>query len=404
MNIILDNRFCRSIFSRRLWLSVVLGVALGTGYMTSLRFWGPLGLSEILFCVVISVMLVRNFRVLVRFERSLSGYIKVYLLFTFLLVLPVVTSIVYFLSEYSEMSSPEYIASWIAGVLLAFLLAAEIRENSIDMRLVSSVFFVVFVAGNIISMVTGYGYYGVRYKGFANNPNQLVFYLLSVSLLLALYYRKLFFAGFPVLFYIGLISGSDDYKLSVAISIVIYFYLVVFYWKKASLGVNVLLFSFMACVFGLGFGPQFAEVLMRIWHQADEGGARIGLMVNALQASAYSPLFGWGAGSFSGLTGPFEGWEGHNNLLDLSMQFGFLVPVVIYGVFAAGMVRALGRREYLVFSVMAGFVVAGLFHFSARHFVFWVEFGVFLYYVFYSRSESSVRLHRSSVEKAPCVG
>ena len=40
---------------------------------------------------------------------------------------------------------------------------------------------------------------------------------------------------------------------------------------------------------------------------------------------------------------------------------------------------------YLQAAFVAAFIVSGLFHFSGRHFFFWVEFAIFYYYVFYDK-------------------
>lgn len=105
-------------------------------------------------------------------------------------------------------------------------------------------------------------------------------------------------------------------------------------------------------------------------------------MKNAFLASVRSPLFGFGAGSFSGIFGPFNGFEAHNTFLDFAMQFGFIYPLMIYGIMVAALFHLLKRRQFLVAAFVVGFIESGLFHFSGRHFTFWVELAVFWYYAF----------------------
>ena len=119
-----------------------------------------------------------------------------------------------------------------------------------------------------------------------------------------------------------------------------------------------------------------------MWISADEGNLRVSLLINALKATAVSPLFGFGVGSFSGIDLPFKGIEAHNNFLDLAMQFGFIFPSIVYLVMISAMVKSIGLKDYILAAVIAGYIVSGLFHFSARHFIFWLELGLLLHYLY----------------------
>jgi hypothetical protein len=70
------------------------------------------------------------------------------------------------------------------------------------------------------------------------------------------------------------------------------------------------------------FNVDILKLLTDIWNVADEGHLRLPLLKNALLASLYSPVVGFGIGSFSGIKKPFEGYEAHNTFLDFSLQFG----------------------------------------------------------------------------------
>jgi len=105
-------------------------------------------------------------------------------------------------------------------------------------------------------------------------------------------------------------------------------------------------------------------------------------------------ITGYGYGTFSGKSYPFEGTEAHSNVFDLAMQFGLVFLVVIYYIFVKGVAVVANKGDYLVASFMIAYLVTGLFHYTARHFVFWVEFSVFYYYVFYSSTSMRERLVR----------
>ncbi|MEX0421851.1 O-antigen ligase family protein [Spiribacter pallidus] len=313
------------------------------------------------------------------------------------------TAFVYFFSHYSEMSDPVYVFSFAGGLILAFLIADEIRCGRIDMRIVAVTSLATFLVGNLVSVTIGYNAGSFRYTGFANNPNQLIFYIASISLLLAMYDKRFLVLGLPLLVYIGVLSGSDAYVASVTIGAISLVYVVFFYYQKTPLIFNIGVLSLLTAIVVISYGELVHEYLVQIWDEADEGGSRVALLVNAVRASLASPLFGWGAGSFSGIFSPFEGYEAHNNLLDLSMQFGFLVPLAIYGVIIIAMTEALKRRQYVIFAFIVSYLVSGIFHFSARHFVFWVEFGVFLAYISSPRNSVSGRLDEPSAKRVSCA-
>jgi hypothetical protein len=367
-------------------ISYLLGIALGTGYMTSLRFWGPIGFSEIVFAFVLGWLLIRWPYAILRVSTGIWGWTKIYLLFAVVIVFPLVTLVMYVWGEYAEIMTPEYVVSFVAGVLMMFSLAGAIANGVIDMRIVSTVFFAIFVAGNFVSLVLLDGNQGVRYSGFAKNPNQLLFYLASLFLLLAIYRPKMLLMSSPVLLYIGVISGSDAFILAMIAAVFIYILLKCCYSSQLSIAANIVLLLIL-CGISLFFAFLVyldINVLSDVWMRADEGGVRLNLLENAIAATIHSPIVGLGAGSFSGVSAPFEGEEAHNNILDLSMQFGFILPVVLYAVIVAAMVRALRKKQFLIVALLIGFMISGFFHFSARHFVFWVELGVLYYYVLYA--------------------
>lgn len=374
-------RFFKEDVSKYLFINIALGVALGTGYMTSLRFYGPVGISEIIIFTVFIMLIMDNPAVLTKYGSGIYAYVKAYLLLSFIVILPIVTLIVSVFTIYSDLTSPIYLISFPMGLLISFLIADGIRDKKIDMRVVSLFFLIVFLVSNALTLYFDVGYYHLRYTGFSNNPNQLLFYLASLSLLLVIYNKIYFFISAPFLIYIGFVSGSDAYTLGLYSSLCVFVFLCFFYIRSMSVYFNVLFFLIIAFLLAVFFIPNNIDYLVGLWNRADEGGVRVNLISNALEVIKQSPFFGWGVGEFSGKTVPFEGKEAHNNIFDLAMQFGLVVPIIIYGVIFFAILNALKKHEFLIVSFMVGFVISGLFHFSARHFVFWVEFGVFLYYI-----------------------
>lgn len=363
-----------SHFSKYVNINSALGVALGTGYLTSLRFAGLVGISELLILISTLILFRRNSYILTKFGRGIESVVRFYLLFAIFVIAPIITAITYFLSEYSRNSAPEYLLSSALGCALMYLVVAAIRSGQVDLKQLTMWFAITYISANLISIfIFPLNVDVVRYKGGANNPNQFLFYSSSLSLLVIIYWRRLSLLILPVIVYITLKAQSDAYVLSLALIISSYLYLKFFHVKKLSINLNILanliIFSFAFYVAVIYFG----DAIEAIWLGADEGDGRRSLAWNGFLASLQSPLFGWGVGSFSGINSPFEGNEAHSNFLDFSMQFGFLFTIVLYSIPFAAFFSAIKSNQMLIAAFIVGFIVSGLFHYSGRHFVFWIE-------------------------------
>jgi hypothetical protein len=362
-------------------IEVILGLGLGLGYMTSLRFLGLVGFGELLILVSILLLLLKFPKQISRFNFRPEGLIKLYTFLSVFLVLPIVTGVVFFLTDYN--STPVYLISFAMGWLLAFSMVVALGYG-LNMKRVTFYFALSFVVSNAISYFVFPYYYGDRFIGFASDPNQLMFYVSSLSLMLVLYDKKLLVLILPFVIWIGVITKSDSYFFQLIVIAMLYFVYrflfsskVVFYqkvWGSILFGLGVLALIIFF----------YADQLKLIWDASDEGGARIGLFVHAFQVALQSPLFGFGAGSFSGVTSPFHNAEAHNTFLDFSMQFGFLFPVLIYVIIFSFLIKKLKHNQYIEAAFVTAFIISGLFHYNGRHFIFWVEFAVFFYFVFYA--------------------
>ena len=95
-----------------------LGIGLGLGYLTSLRFIGKVGLSEIMILISIIILLIKNYKVFFIYKRNLENYIKIYILLALFIQLPVLTLTTSIITDYN--SDPKYIISFIMGGVLVF--------------------------------------------------------------------------------------------------------------------------------------------------------------------------------------------------------------------------------------------------------------------------------------------
>lgn len=368
---------------------ILLGLGLGLGFLTSLRFAGPVGVPEILIALGFVALVWKRprggFHVRSDFEKG----IKLYLLFSVLIALPITTGLTLLDEAYAEGVTPVYILSFALGVGLALWLQDAMATNTIDMKALTLWFSVAFVLANFAAVFV-FGYdadspEAGRYTGGAKNPNQLTFYAATLSLLLVVFNTRLAILMLPVVVFFILLAKSDAYGLGLVIIVASYAFFRLIYSWSLSFGLKIGISVAAACVLIVLVLTVFADPLYQLWLSADEGDSRTSLMINAFYATLQSPLVGWGAGSFSGIFHPFGGSEAHNTFLDFSMQFGFIFPVVLYGIMILALVQSLRHRRFLVAAFVVGFIESGLFHFSGRHFTFWVELAVFMNYVFADR-------------------
>jgi O-antigen ligase len=369
-------------------VETLLGIGLGVGYLTNLRFIGKVGLSEILILISIIILFSKNYKVFFIYKRNLENFIKGYILFILILQLPLITLTTYAITDYN--SDPKYVVSFIMGGVLAFLLSNASQFNEFNFSKLTLSFFYVFVATNLITFIFFPSLLDVpRYTGGAENPNQLAFYGVSLSLLLIIYQKKLSIIAIPIILWILIQTKSDNFLLTVYLTIIFYLIFIFFFHSKFKFALKVIFFLIITVLASTFIINLYSEELLELWLVADSGNLRIALLQNGLDVVSQSPIVGWGAGSFSGFT-PFGTKEAHSTPIDLAMQFGIIFPIIIYGMMIAVMFKKLEDREFLVAAFIVGFIISGLFHFSARHFTFWVEFSVFYTYIFHNYNKKNI--------------
>ena len=363
---------------------IFLGLGLGFGYLTKLRFFGPIGISELFILFVIIGLFQKFYLRIFSFSLDLKGFLKGYLFFTIFITTPIITFSQFFFNNLN--SNPIYILSFAFGWLLCFLLIEAIKEGY-RMDVMAKTFAIAFIFSNLISFYFFPDSLEVtRYKGGANNPNQLLYYSSTLYLLVSLYLKKSALFIIPVLTSIMLLTGSDTYILSLSLTLFIYVFLKTFTFNFLSFNVNIIISLFFVLATTLLFFYFYSDLIFFIYNEADEGGSRIDLMYNAFLVSLSSPIFGYGLGSFSGQS-PFGVWEAHNTYLDLSMQFGFIFSTAIYFLYFRFLFKQIKTKNMLVAAFTVALIVSGIFHYNARHFTFWVGIAIFYTIIFYSPSK-----------------
>lgn len=379
-----QNFFSSIKISKSNILGLLLGVAAGTGHATSLRFSGAIGFSEILFLMIASYLFYKSPRFYLKKGHFSEFVIRSYLLISVLLVMPIVTIIVYFFSKNLFLSTPVYILSFSLGVVLMFLIIETTKENLVNLKLATLMFAMTFIFMNAYAFLfDDSAFYEGRYIGFANNPNQLMLYITSIMLMLAIYSRSFFFVFLPFLIFIGIVSRSDTFLVAIFSAVSVFTLLITFNHFKIKFYLRlIIIFIFLIAIVLLAVFFYIDDLIIFLKVSDNQELKRLNLIYNAFLVTMQSPIFGWGAGSFSGIFNPFEGMEAHNNALDLSMQFGILFPIIIYFIMLTALIKSISRRDHLLASIITAFLVSGLFNFSARHFIFWLDISFLFQYVY----------------------
>lgn len=390
---------------KRLNIEALLGVGLGLGFLTSLRFAGPIGFSEILILFTLLILIKRNPKDLMAYYYNSEKIIRIYFLSTTIIILPIITLIVFLFSHDIQIQDPKYILSFIMGIILMLSVFENIRNQKVNPKKITLWFAITFILANFVSIFIFNLDAGVaegeRYTGGAKNPNQLTFYAATLSLLLITYHKKLALFLIPIIVFILNKAQSDAYMLAIIMITISYIYFRLTFSNKLSSFIKIIFSTILLLIISFIAVEYYGEWLADEWLKADQGNTRLDLMYNALLVSVQSPFFGWGAGSFSGVSGTFQGSEAHNTFLDLSMQFGFLFPTIIYIIIITTLISSLRKKDYLMAAFVVGFIESGLFHFSGRHFSFWIELAVFLGYIY---PAASLRVAKSQSPKGlPCA-
>lgn len=362
---------------------VLLGIAAATGHATSLRFFGFVGLSEILFLIIILYTLFRSPYFFFKKNNLYEFVIRSYLLFSTFLVLPLTTILYYIYSPSSQISDKIYVFSFMLGIALIFLITESIRADLINLKLASVVFLIIFIIMNIYKYLSVISVHdSTRYSGFSDNPNQLIIYITSLMFMLVTFRRKLFFYSLPFLIYVGMESRSDTFLVVIASMIFTFVLLSIFNFIKLNFFSRMCIMSIVLVgLVALIYFYYFEELIVFLKH-SDPNIPRQSLMYHGLLATLHSPFIGLGVGSFSGIQHAFEGSEAHNTFLDLSMQFGIIVPIIVYFIIFAALFKSIKTRDHLLGTVIVAFFICSLFHFYARHFIFWLVLGLLFNYYY----------------------
>lgn len=352
-----------------------VAVSLVAILQTRLRFSVGFGLGEIGLAVFIGY----TFLSLASPKRRLFipvefGYVWLYLLFVIGAMFPLT-----YVSDYLGIpgSSPRDLTAY----FLCFLLAFTIVAGQLNIALLGLYYVTILIAVCTIQYTIGGSaawFYGTRFTAGALNPNQLALYLMCGFVMLPILRIPVAWkwgcAGALLLFTIPTLSDA----LNVSVFAVMVLWTAMWlvprnYFSPFVLFCALPVFVLIAALFS---ETDILHRIAGIWLSSDEGNGRGRLFSNGFAAFFSSPAvwpFGFGAGSFSGMLGPFGAMEAHNTFIDFLTIGGVAGTLLLYYVPIRTAWIAYSGGQRLLAAVILSLIVFSLFHFVARHPIFWVS-------------------------------
>lgn len=348
---------------------LIAGLSLALTLLTNSRSDTGVGPGELGIAISASCGLILGADRFLRSNPSIFNMPHILLGYGFLILLPLTA-----ISFYGNIPGSS-LRDWIAYIL-SYIFVFSLSQARIDLKITGIILIIALSAILLYQYFSGSpsAWYSSRFTGGAKNPNQLALYCICATTLVAISFSKntlkIFFSVVLVAF--GISSGSDAYLAAMLATAVAYISTKTLPPRALAAGSIPLALGLSAAT--LYFHQDIIAIAEQKWSSADEGGSRIVLYQNGILAwmdSINSILIGNGAGNYSGLSGPFQGSEAHNTPIDI-LSIGGIIGVFIFYLFPSYfLIRAYKKKQTLIFSLTLGLLVFSMFHFVARHPVWW---------------------------------
>jgi len=353
-------------YFKKVILPFGIGSLLFASSFTSLRISGT-GPLEILF--LSSLFLLILFKLLDKFAFNYLPLLALAYLIFFMAPITFYNVSTEFLG-----SSSRTLFALIYGSLIGFTAANTSRD---EQKYIAYGIFVTLLITVIIVMVQFDFNNLQRLLFLSENPNQIALYALGTVFFFAKSIEDLrvLLIGLVAALIYGSLALSDSYFLSILI-ILSFLLLKVLLKGKLFLLLGSTWLILLLIAWPLAFPDNsYLEPIRGLWNAADQGGGRTTLALNGISAFLSSPIFGNGAGAFSGTQIPFMRFEAHNTMIDfLTMgALPWLMIVYLPFLFAA---RTLAlNNKFLLLGALMAMMVFSAFHFIGRHPIFWFIWG-----------------------------
>jgi O-antigen ligase len=259
-------------------------------------------------------------------------------------------------------------------------------------------------------------YAGVRFAGWAENPNQMALAMAAMPFLgwwlmgrtSSRFGKAACLIGIPLCIAAGLATLSDGMRLAWGASLGAVFtlllYGVLLRGRSRWLAISHVIIPTLVVVVGLAFAQELTtyvyDLAEGVYAEGNQGEMRFTLWLHGLQAIRESPLFGFGPGAFSGYNGPFEGDEAHNSFIDWGMSTGAVGVAIYLGLLAWTLWRAIRSGDTMPVAMLISVVMVSTFGYVLRHPDFWM---VLVLVLVLSESAVASRESRPTWSSAPSV-
>lgn len=358
------NIFVRSV------LPFFIGILLIASSFTSLRIAGS-GPIEILLLLALALLVF--IKLLEKFQFNYTPFIS--LVYLLIFMAPIT-----FLNTYDEVlgSSTRTLFALIYGTFIGFIAANTSHK---DQEYISYGVITILIVIDAV-VIFQYDFNDMKRLLFlSENPNQIALTALGAMFVIAMGLEdvRLIVTGFIAALIYGSLALSDSYFVSIFI-LSSFLFLKIILQGKLFLMLGLLWLTLVLISWPLAFpNSSYIEPILDLWNSADEGGGRVTLAINGITAFLSSPIFGHGAGAFSGTEIPFMRFEAHNTLIDFLTMGGLIWALIVYVPFFLSARTFFLENRFLLLGSLMALISFSLFHFIGRHPIFWLIWGYCLF-------------------------
>lgn len=374
-------------------IPILLGIALSFTTFTKIRFFGPVGIGELLLLITgifLIIQLANNQKIYVS-DKS----IKLVSLLYSLILLAFISNLVGAFKGTIEIIDFRDTVAFLLPIGLIILIVHlpdyqnVLKKAALYFYICSQIYIhlcllYILVIRHFLYIDLFY-YYSTRFSGLSLNPNQLALLTLILPIIsFCLMSRKKIPIYIGVLnitaaVWVGLKIESDALLLTWVLSFCIFCYAAFFKTLKFNTHLKVIINVFVLSILvsmlkiGLGISENVSNSFNSVSNQSS---IRYVLWENGIKAFSKSPLIGNGTKSQSGLTSPFEGHESHNTLIDLISMLGLFGLIVILLLFLWVIINSRKNLYYLILLLQV--LIFSNFHNVMRQPIIWFVLFVLL--------------------------
>ena len=362
-------------------LGFLIGVFTLSLSFTSLRGASSAGILELMLLILISLYLLKH-HVLEMNQIDWQSFIP--LIFLIIIVTPI--TVINWIQNFYGSSITTLIAliyaSLIGGVAYSF--NYEYRHSfGLGVGISTSLIVAyILISGELFATVARFAFLSV-------NPNTLSLYSICACFIISFFCPKGFVRYILILFAIfyGSIALSDSFFLAILLGLLVA--CMSFIERKGLLLALILASILLSSIILINFEINPITSMIDLWNQADQGGARIALLKNGIEAYSYSPIIGHGGGAFSGTYHAFGRFEAHNTYVDLLTIGGPILMLIFIIPLLAPLLYLHRNKEYLTLAFLVAIVLFSFFHFTARHPIIWSVWGLCLAIIYSNQYKTS---------------